>query len=231
MSDHRTDRLSEYIDGELAAAERRELEAHLAKCQECAATLEQLRRVRERAASLKDRPPADDLWSGIAERIEVRSAGRTAADLGEFRERKAAGIGRRRLSFSMPQLAAASLALMVLSGGMAWLVTRATAPQPEAVVVESPAESMAGAEFVSTEYDAAIVELQRVLDANRDQLDTTTVRVIEENLRIIDRAIAQAQQAIALDPASSYLHEYLAGTLRQKLEFLRQAAQMAGAVS
>jgi anti-sigma factor RsiW len=229
MSDRWTDRLSEYIDGELAAAERQELEAHLAECQECAATLEQLRRVRGRAASLEDRPPTSDLWSGIAERIGAQPDGERAADLAEFRSRKAAHLTRRRVSFSLPQLAAACVALMVLSGGSAWLMTRSAAPEP--TLVESPAESVAGVEFVSTPYDAAILELQRVLDANREQLDTATVRVIEENLRIIDRAIAQAQQAVALDPASSYLHEYLAGTMRQKLEFLRQAAQMAGAVS
>ena len=65
-------------------------------------------------------------------------------------------------------------------------------------------------------YDAAIAELEGV---------------IEENLMIIDRAIAQAQRALAEDPASIYLNEYLAATMRQKLEFLRQAAQMAGAAS
>ena len=78
---------------------------------------------------------------------------------------------------------------------------------------------------------AAIAELERTLLASREQLDTATVRVIEENLWIIDRAIAQAQRAISQDPASAYLHEHLAVTMRQKLEFLRQAAQMAGAVS
>ena len=42
MSDRWTDRLSEYLDGGVEAAERAELEAHLADCEECAATLEQL---------------------------------------------------------------------------------------------------------------------------------------------------------------------------------------------
>ena len=45
MNDQWTDRLSEYVDGELAAGERTALEAHLATCAECRATLEELRRV------------------------------------------------------------------------------------------------------------------------------------------------------------------------------------------
>ena len=53
MSDDRwMDRLSEYLDGELAPEERRELEAHLARCATCKRTLEDLRAVVARAAAL-----------------------------------------------------------------------------------------------------------------------------------------------------------------------------------
>ena len=43
MQDEWTDRLSEYLDGDLAEAERQALEAHLGVCEDCAATLEELR--------------------------------------------------------------------------------------------------------------------------------------------------------------------------------------------
>ena len=112
MNDHWTDRLSEYVDGELAATELRELEAHLAECEECAESLGQLRRVVERTKSLEDRPPAADLWPGIAARIGAAPAGGEVTQI--------AGLGKRRFSFSVPQLAAASVALMVLSGGSAY---------------------------------------------------------------------------------------------------------------
>jgi anti-sigma factor RsiW len=231
MSDHWTDRLSEYLDGELAATELQELQAHLAECEECAEALAQLRRVVERAKSLGDRPPAADLWSGIAGRIGAAPAGGEVTDIDEYRERQVADLGVRRFSFSLPQLAAASVALMVLSGGSAYLATRAAAPEQQPAIVEAPAVAEPAASLISTQYEAAIAELERTLLSNREQLDTATVRVIEENLWIIDRAIAQAQRAIAQDPASAYLHEHLAVTMRQKLEFLRQAARMAGAVS
>src|SRR3989442_1052029 len=42
MKDTWTDRLSEYLDGTLAVGERAALEAHLAGCAVCAATLEEL---------------------------------------------------------------------------------------------------------------------------------------------------------------------------------------------
>ena len=62
MKDQWTDRLSEYLDGELGAAERAALEGHLATCAECGATLAELRRVVARARALDDRPPTADLW-------------------------------------------------------------------------------------------------------------------------------------------------------------------------
>lgn len=232
MSDRWIDRLSEYVDGELTGAERRELEAHLGECRECATTLEQLGRVMDRARQLEDRPPVADLWPGIAERIGGAPAVGEASEIDECRRQKrAAGLRARRFSISLPQLAAASVALMVLSGGAVWLATRAAETEPAVAGAAAPAAALPAPGFISSRYDAAVAELERVLGANRDQLDTATVRVIEENLMIIDRAIAEAQRALAVDPASMYLREHLAMTMSQKLQFLRQTAYMIGAAS
>jgi len=57
MKDQWTDRLSEYLDGELARPERTTLEAHLASCDACRRTLDELRRVVTNARALDDRPP------------------------------------------------------------------------------------------------------------------------------------------------------------------------------
>ena len=76
-----------------------------------------------------------------------------------------------------------------------------------------------------------MAELQQVLAQNRSRLDTTTVRVIEQNLATIDRAIAQAQRAVAADSANIYLNSHLAETMRRKLELLRQVAALVSAVS
>jgi hypothetical protein len=80
-------------------------------------------------------------------------------------------------------------------------------------------------------YDAAVADLERVLDAGRGRLDTTTVKVIERNLATIDSAIVQAQRAVAGDSANLYLNSHLAETMRRKLELLRQAAALVSSVS
>jgi hypothetical protein len=216
MSDNWTNRLSEYLDGELPESERATLEAHLRACADCRATLEQLRRVVARAQALDDRPPTADLWPAIARHVGVVSLDARRA--------------RRRLSFTVPQLAAAAVALALLSGGSAWLLRRPTAgPPSQTTTTPSPILTNVGTYEANPRYAAAVASLERVLAQGRSRLDTATVRVIEKNLGIIDRAIRDAQSALAADPANSYLNLHLAREMRRKLELLRQAATLAGA--
>ena len=221
MKDQWTDRLSEYLDGELAGSERTALEAHLASCGNCRATLEELRRVVGRARALDDRLPTADLWPGIAEHIGVVSL--------------AARRARRRLSFTVPQLAAASVALALVSGGAVWLLGgRTHAPTATAATElgRRPAPLInASAYPTDPRYAAQVAALERALQRGRSQLDTATVRIIEKNLKIIDRAIRDAQSALVADPASTYLNLHLAQEMRRKLELLREAANLAGARS
>jgi hypothetical protein len=214
MNDQWTDRLSEYVDGELAAGERSALEAHLATCGDCRATLGDLRRVVARAKSLEDRAPKADLWSGVAERI---GAGRVVA------------IRSRRFSFSVPQLIAASIALVLLSGGGAWLALK---PRPTQGSAFGPRTGPRVTLAVSTgRTDAAIADLQDVFERNKSRLDTSTVRVVRQAFATIDRAIAEARTALQADPSNAYLNLHLADTMRRKLELLRRVNAIAAAQS
>jgi anti-sigma factor RsiW len=78
MTDRWMDRLSEYLDGDLAPGERTALEAHLADCHACRSTLHDLRQVVNRAHALVDRRRAG---SGEASRrgSAPRRAGRGPA--------------------------------------------------------------------------------------------------------------------------------------------------------
>ena len=215
MSDQWTERLSEYLDDELAEADRAALEEHVLGCADCRRTLAGLHRVVARARSLEDRPPSEDLWSGIADRI-------------------GAGPRRRRLTFSVPQLLAAGIALAVASGGTAWLLHPDAAGLASIQADSAPRSGLPAVAVGTTGvrgYDSAVDDLERVLAEGRGRLDTTTVRVLEQNLALIDRAIAQARRAVAADSANVYLNTHLAETMRRKIDLLRQAAALVSAVS
>ena len=229
MSDVWTDRLSEYLDDELPPGERASLEGHLAQCDECTAALADLRRVVARARALESTGPATDLWPGIATRIGAAAGAGPAVR----------AIGMRRFAFSLPQLLAAGIALMVLSGGSVWLLRPASGPAAAPTIASNavaPAESGLGAPAswqrrAAPGYDAAVADLERVLAEGRGRLDTATVRVLEQNLHVIDQAIDQARRAVAADSANAYLNSHLAETMRRKLDLLRQAASLVSAAS
>ena len=217
MNDRWMERLSEYLDDELTPTEKAAIESHLETCRDCSALLSDLRRVVDRARHLADRPPRRDLWPGIAKRIGATPT-------------RSPVIGRK-WSFSVPQLAAAAVTLMTLSGGTVWLIQSpgSTARNLPVAAVDSPGVTpiaVNASNNAAQSYAAAVADLERVLAGGRGQLDTTTIRVIEQNLAAIDQAIAQAQRALEADPANMYLNTHLAETMRRKLELLRQAATL-----
>ncbi len=73
-------------------------------------------------------------------------------------------------------------------------------------------------------YGKEIEMLQRIVSQRKSQLDSSTVVIIEKNLRIIDAAIEQSRAALAKDPASVLLSEQLTHALDKKVELLRTAA-------
>lgn len=220
MNDQWTDRLSDYLDDELPAGERAALEAHLATCSECRTTLGELRQVVARAQALEDTEPAKDLWRGIRGQLQTTGHGPVVVR------------SARRFAFSIPQLIAASIGLVLLSGSATWMALRnQQAGAGVAQLTPEPGERG----LVNVSYDSrwrnrtavAIAELQDELTANEAQLDTATVRIVRQNLAVIDRAISQAQKALQRDPNSAYLQLHLANTMRQKVELLRRANNLA----
>ena len=213
MNDIWTNRLSEYLDGELGNDERVALEAHLATCGRCYATLADLREVVTHAKTLVDREPAKDLWAGIrAGMIPAHGAG----------ARRPAKPAARRFSFSVPQLLAACIALVLISGGGAWMALKPTT----VTLREAPGTAITPVAWTSP-TDVAVAELQDALARNESRLDTATVRVVRQNLAVIDRAIAEARVALERDPGNTYLNLHLADTMRRKVELLRRINALA----
>lgn len=108
MSGHERERLSAWLDGELAPADRAQVDAHLAACEECSAFLAELEAADRAAASLPAEAP-DGHFDGFAARVR----GRIEAEAARARPRR------------LPAWAWAAAAALVLA-----VVTPLTLRQP-----------------------------------------------------------------------------------------------------
>ena len=236
MKDRFNDLLSDFLDHDLPRGEAEALERHLAECAECRDTLAALERVKTRAATLVDPPAPTDLWAGIASRIGT--AGSTSVNP---RRVVVHEMPRRPALWSVPQWALAAAAFVAVALGVSWVVQSRMMPglRPAAVVQPEKGASNvsilqdSGTEASNVSFDATAIEsqigqLQQALDRGRDKLDPKTVKVLEENLRIIHTATEDARRALEQDPANRDLQNYFAGSVQSKLDMVKRAAQLAG---
>ena len=159
MSDPWSDRLSEYMDGDLPVAEARALERHLAECEACRTALAELKTVLLRLSSDPVTPadqPTEREWARI---------------------RRAILPSRRR--WLVPAALAASLLGLAAVGGLllrgpvrnepATLYLQATADL-EAVLRDNRSrlrpETVKALEESMTQIDAAIAQAERALKAD-----------------------------------------------------------------
>ena len=250
VTDPWREKLSPAIDGELSADVQALLDAHLATCAECPRVLKELRAIAAEARTLPEIPPPSDLWPGVEQRIaafarsaaaledaEVGGAGAGAFGTGGSpapipMPARARSQARRGLTLSWPQLAAAGLLLVALSGGGVWVATHGARGRIEGTIADpAPGSGGVPAQTASAvgdpTYAAQVADLERALDQRRGQLDPGTVRTIESNLHIIDEATTQARQALASDPSNPYLKDYLSRTMKRKVDLLKQATVFA----
>jgi hypothetical protein len=231
------ERLAAYMEGDLSPAEREQAERHLAECATCAEALVELRAIAGEAAQLPLLTPPRDLWAGIEARIST-----------PVTRLEGARASVRRAPRRHWQLAMAASALIAVSAGATYLITTravATGPQPVTVAATAtaprvdtqPATAPAPTPppyvkvatnpknvSVTRVYDREIALLDTVVRTRRESLDPKTVAIIEQNLKIIDRAIAESRAALAKDPGSPLLTNRLDNVLGSKVELLRTVA-------
>jgi hypothetical protein len=167
----------------------------------------------------------ESVWAGIRAGIGERTPGRS--DVVPITSRVPV---KRYRTFGPLQMAAAAALFLAVGTGIGLRFrprTVSIAPQPVTTgVVLTPASLTPRADVT---YDRAIADLTVILDHNRANLDTATVRVLESSLARIDKAIADAQAALAADPQSAYLNDHLSRIKRKKLDLLRQGTSLARA--
>jgi len=209
------DRLSEYLDGDLPAGERLEVEEHLWGCAACSAVLQEMREVVARASRMRlDSEPTRDLWPGVSVRL------RRPLRLAPWRL-----SGASPLRWAVPRLAAAAV-LVACCAALVWVLGGRLRPASTAPPVASaPVAAPAPLVQADREYETTVAELRRAVHA-RLTLDPHVVEVLEKNLATLDLAMADYQDALSREPGDAQLRSRLVEARDRKLELLRRAATL-----
>jgi len=196
------DRMSDYIDGVLSAAEREKLDAHLAECSDCRALVSDLRSVRREARSLPPLEPPEQVWHSIAARIRTRH-----------------GSAARRSRFHTGLAVAAALVLSV----SLWIAIAPPEPDRPYTEGQEALADMVTEELRAAEahYQNAITGLEQIIAENQGSLPSELNQTIMESLDLITRTIDESRNAMATNPDSSVAQESLLEAFRRKVTLLR----------
>jgi hypothetical protein len=234
------ERLAAYIEGDLAPDERARAEQHLGECETCAEALVELRAIAGEAAQLPLLTPSHDLWAGIEARIStpITLLGSAPARVRRAPQRQwqyaiaaaaliAVGAGATYLLAVRPGVTTspvASVATHAPTRGPDSLNTPSVAPVAPGAATVSPVTLHKKEMSATRVYDHEITLLDSLVRTRRESLDPKTVKIIEQNLKIIDKAIAESRAALAKDPRSPLLTNQLDNVLGSKVELLRTVA-------
>lgn len=195
-------RLQAYAHGGMSAEEEAAFEAHLSGCDTCSKLVALAEpKLRMTAALPATVSPVQDLWPAIRARIDSRRA-------------------RGNLVLPRWALAAAAVLLIAVSSAL----TVYFQPAPRGPVGQAPTRLIG----FEAEYTAASEDLSTALAAARSRLAPETIATIEQNLTVINNALAESRRALAGDPGNAALEQLVVAAWRQKVDLLRRATILSG---
>ncbi len=200
--------LGEAVDGTLDAALQEQVDEHCRGCRACAELLNDLRDIREAAASLERRAPSAEVWRAIESKIRPASA------------------------WPLPGRLAAAAAIVLMLGTAAWFAAgRQGVDTPDGTASDLVRSAASELQLAEQHYENAITALERLTVARDNSLDPSVAAEIAQSLKSIDRAIDDTRAALQSDPNSFVAQTSLLEALRMKVALLQETVSLMNARS
>src|SRR5262245_28728178 len=217
-----TERLSAFVDGELAPAEAAAVRAHAASCPACTAGLADLRALVTNARALDVPEPPPTLWPSIEGALD--------------RHERFAWL---KISLWRPLGLGAlggAFAVVLVIGGISVLRGRAAAPaapppaEPVMTAAADPLLHEAETEFAqaAAAYERSIAKLRTLLAREEARWSPQERSRMAERLGRLDEAIARSRELARRTPGDSAGNEQLFAAYQQKIAFLAAAVHRGG---
>lgn len=185
---------------------------------------EMLRELQRETAQLpREIQPPEEAWKKIKAQIDMEA--QLVAMMPMQRHERAFW---QRPAF----LAAAALLLVAGASLMTALVVGrrmvAKTTSPVAATVPATPVNAEFAAFTVREKDYITVanQITEIIESGKTELSPETIAKLNESVRVIDAAIAEARRALAADPGNKALMELLSTQYSQKVDLLRRTSAM-----
>jgi anti-sigma factor RsiW len=214
--------LNDYVDDALGAAERAEIDHHLAACQTCRTLVDDLRELARATRTLEPVQPPAMVWRRLEKEL---ARGRSS----ESRNRRAGVFGFRP---ALIGLAAAAVLVIATTIGLRLVMSPrnvgpAGAPATSTAPVAGDAASIESELRQAEEhYGNAIKGLEQIANANQSELDPNTAATLQKNLAVIDQAINESRAAVRAQPNSEPAQESLLENFRTKIAVLQDTVAL-----
>jgi hypothetical protein len=223
--------LQDRLDGPLGPDDAASLAAHLGGCAACRDLDADLALIHEASAQL-DRPivPAH-AWPALAAQLEKEGLMRPPS--------ASAAVTPKSPWITYAWMAVAATLLAGIGAALVWRAGERVAPPVREAAAPAPgtpgnAAARKAVEAIEIElrlaaehYEKAIASLEALAAEDRTRLDPAVAQVVERNLVLIDRAIADSRTALQGQPGSLLAQESLFDAYRRKVSLLQDLIAMA----
>lgn len=208
--------LSDYIDGDVGLAVRREVEAHLAACARCDGLHDDLARIIQASASLPLHTPPSYLWGRIEREIASRPA--TVPFLS------------RRFNFTVSARQIAAAAALAISASVIGVYALRQEVAPTAMgagwggMTTTPIQAQPLVDLHRLEdlvaLRASIADMERSVLARRASWTPELRGAFERGVSELDTRIVSLTEECGRTPEDADCRKRLVGALREKLALL-----------
>ena len=205
-------------DGTLPPGDMPRAEAHRHACAACHDDVERLRAlmrtIEKNPAPVA--PPGDDMWPPIRSRIEATKIGHLTPSV--------ALPGRSHRRWMSPSLGMAAAAVILVALA---LVSERRRVGPASITYTYDTGVDTGSMFTTVadstrEYQTEMRAMLNELELQRSMLRPEAAAAIDHDLRVVDSAIAEVEEALKHSPNDPGLRRLLASSYREKLSVLHR---------
>jgi hypothetical protein len=204
--------ISEYIDCDLDAEKKLELDKHCAQCSDCRKLLEDFRTISSSAKELDTFSPPESTWGKVQEKMTAEEQ-----EVLKLAPRKQVWSSLPRLSYVLSTLLLVVFLSLVFIFGPRYWSGQAVVPE-----LENQSYTLAKLEEAEHHYQLAIKALNEAAMAQKERLDPQVAEVFRTNLELIDQSINACRQAVLSDPNDIDSRKYLLAAYKEKTDLLNE---------